>query len=81
MGIPNIYIARNNSLVHNSGVCDERALSIVSLRAMAARLRHFLFEFIFKANITIAETNMNYKTYTEIIRLSMKISEGKGMSA
>ena len=31
---------RIKSLVHDSGVCDERALSIVSLRALAALMRH-----------------------------------------
>ena len=35
MGIPIISIAKKKSLVHDSGVCDERALLIVSLRALA----------------------------------------------
>ena len=36
VGKANISIAKKKSLVHDSGVRDERALLIVSLRALAA---------------------------------------------
>ena len=42
VGIPNTSIAKKKSLVHDRGVCNERALLIVSLRALAAWMRHDL---------------------------------------
>ena len=36
VGMPSISMAKKKSSVHGSGVCDERALLIVSLRALAA---------------------------------------------
>ena len=41
---------------------------------------HFEFEFILKDDITLAETNIDYKTCMSIIRLCRKTSEDKGMS-
>ena len=42
VGIPNTSIAKKKSLVHDGSFCDERALLIVSLRALAALMRHDL---------------------------------------
>ena len=54
---------------------------LTSRKVVAAMLVSLVFLLFSKANITIAETNTNYKKYISIIRLSRKISEDKGMSA
>ena len=42
VGIPNTSMAKKKSLVHDRGVCDERALLIVSIKTLADWMRHDL---------------------------------------
>ena len=46
----------------------------------SGEVKFFTFQFISKANIKIAETNINYKTYVSIMRLSSRVSEDNGTS-
>ena len=54
--------------------------TLLLLNIMLCLLLWYEFKFILKANITIEETNINYRTCISNISVSRKISEDKGMS-